>query len=73
MIVALGTMVAPSLEAAKILEQEGFSCCVVNCRFVKPLDPKLADYTYQESDRCGGEHQTRGLSGAVLELQTMTS
>ncbi|MDD5284354.1 MAG: 1-deoxy-D-xylulose-5-phosphate synthase [Desulfuromonadaceae bacterium] len=41
-ILALGTMVYPSLEAAKsIKEQYGITLTVVNSRFVKPLDETL--------------------------------
>ena len=35
---ALGSMVAPALEAARELENEGISLAVVDARFVKPLD-----------------------------------
>ena len=70
MIIALGTMVAPSLEAAGILEQEGFSSRVINCRFVKPLDPKLADYARSIGKVIVVEENIKqgGLSSAVLEL-----
>jgi 1-deoxy-D-xylulose-5-phosphate synthase len=37
-ILAVGTMVAPSLAAAESLAQEGFDITVVNCRFLKPHD-----------------------------------
>ncbi len=37
-ILAVGTMVAPSLAAAETLAQEGFDVTVVNCRFLKPHD-----------------------------------
>jgi 1-deoxy-D-xylulose-5-phosphate synthase len=37
-ILAVGTMVAPSLEAAESLAAEGISPTVVNCRFLKPHD-----------------------------------
>lgn len=40
-ILALGSMVAPSLEAAARLAQEGLSLTVINARFVKPLDEEL--------------------------------
>jgi 1-deoxy-D-xylulose-5-phosphate synthase len=41
-IVALGTMVIPALEAAAELEkQHGIRLTVVNARFVKPLDSAL--------------------------------
>ncbi len=37
-IIAVGTMVKPSLEAAEKLAGEGLSLSVMNARFVKPLD-----------------------------------
>jgi len=37
-IIAVGTMVKPSLEAAEKLAGEGMSLSVMNARFVKPLD-----------------------------------
>ena len=40
-IVALGSMVYPGLEAAKILAARDIECTVVNARFVKPLDELL--------------------------------
>lgn len=41
-ILALGTMVRPALEAARMLEAEsGVSLTVINARFVKPLDAEL--------------------------------
>ncbi len=41
LILAIGSMVYPSIEAAMELEKEGRSVSVVNCRFVKPLDPRI--------------------------------
>jgi 1-deoxy-D-xylulose-5-phosphate synthase len=69
-IVAVGELVHPSLEAADLLSAEGISVAVVNARFVKPLDtgrilPLVA--------RCGAvvtvEAHTgpAGFGGAVLE------
>jgi 1-deoxy-D-xylulose-5-phosphate synthase len=41
-LLALGSMVYPALEAADLLEQQhGIRLCVVNARFVKPLDSSL--------------------------------
>jgi 1-deoxy-D-xylulose-5-phosphate synthase len=40
-IVALGAAVAPSLEAARMLEARGIEAAVVNARFAKPLDAAL--------------------------------
>jgi 1-deoxy-D-xylulose-5-phosphate synthase len=40
-IIAVGTMVAAGIAAAKLLADDGFSVGVVNARFVKPLDEAL--------------------------------
>jgi 1-deoxy-D-xylulose-5-phosphate synthase len=37
-VLATGTMVLPSLEAAERLAEEAIRCTVVNCRFLKPYD-----------------------------------
>ena len=37
-ILAVGTMVLPSLEAADRLAEDGVEATVVNCRFLKPMD-----------------------------------
>ena len=37
-ILAVGAMVAPSLDAASTLAKRGISATVVNCRFLKPYD-----------------------------------
>ncbi len=41
LLLALGSMVYPALEAAQRLEKEKISLAVVNARFAKPLDEKL--------------------------------
>ncbi|MFQ6038220.1 MAG: transketolase C-terminal domain-containing protein, partial [Candidatus Aminicenantales bacterium] len=41
LLLALGSMVYPCLQAAESLEKEGISLCVVNARFAKPLDRDL--------------------------------
>jgi len=38
LVLAVGSMVYPALEAAKRLETEGVSLAVINARFAKPLD-----------------------------------
>jgi 1-deoxy-D-xylulose-5-phosphate synthase len=40
-ILAVGTMVLTSLEAAESLAVEGIRCTVVNCRFLKPYDRRV--------------------------------
>ncbi len=42
-LLAIGEMVAPTLNAAEELEKEGISCEVVNMRFVKPVDGALLE------------------------------
>jgi len=69
-IIALGSMVLPSMEAAEILEEEGISAGVANCRFVKPLDKRLGEYSSIAGRVLVVEENVRegGLGGAVLEL-----
>jgi 1-deoxy-D-xylulose-5-phosphate synthase len=69
-IVALGSRVAPALEAAGQLAKEGIEAAVFNARFAKPLDlPAIAEL----ATRCGAlvtveEHALAGGFGsAVLE------
>jgi 1-deoxy-D-xylulose-5-phosphate synthase len=40
-ILAVGTMVLPSLAAADILAESGISATVVNCRYLKPHDERV--------------------------------
>ena len=42
-MLAIGTMVNYSMKAAKMLEEQGISCEVVNMRFAKPLDSEKLD------------------------------
>jgi 1-deoxy-D-xylulose-5-phosphate synthase len=69
-IIALGSMVIPSMEAALLLEKEGLSAGVVNCRFVKPLDPALADDAKTTGRVLVVEENIRegGLGSALLEF-----
>jgi 1-deoxy-D-xylulose-5-phosphate synthase len=69
-LIALGSMVRPCLEAAAEMEKEGLSATVVNCRFVKPLDKRLADYSRKTGKVLVVEEniQQGGLGSAVLEL-----
>jgi 1-deoxy-D-xylulose-5-phosphate synthase len=71
LIVAIGSMVHPSIEVAKMLEEKGVEATVINARFVKPLDEKLirenaklADLivTIEEGTLSGG------FGSAVVEL-----
>ena len=41
LIIAYGSMVASAIETAKILKNQNINACIVNARFVKPLDENL--------------------------------
>jgi 1-deoxy-D-xylulose-5-phosphate synthase len=42
-ILAVGTMVEPSMGAAEKLQAEGVECAVINCRFLKPMDTAMLE------------------------------
>lgn len=69
-ILAIGSMVYPSLNAAATLEKEGLSVGVVNCRFVKPLDKGFVDIVPSAGRVLVVEENIRqgGFGGAILEL-----
>jgi 1-deoxy-D-xylulose-5-phosphate synthase len=70
-ILAIGSMVYPSLQAAKLLEKEGIEAAVVNSRFVKPLDAELI---LNSASTCGKIITVEencvigGFGSAVMEL-----
>lgn len=69
-IFAIGSMVAPSVDASRELEEEGFSVGVVNCRFIKPLDKELIDLAGSTGKVLVVEENIiqGGFGTAVLEL-----
>jgi 1-deoxy-D-xylulose-5-phosphate synthase len=70
-LLALGSMVRPALEAADRLAAKGISAAVVNARFVKPLDRALIPELARKTGRVITieEHALMGGFGsAVLEL-----
>ncbi len=69
-IVANGTMVYQSLQAAKILEDQGVSATVVNMHTLKPLDTEVLDSALSNSKLIVSveEHSiTGGLGSAIAE------
>jgi 1-deoxy-D-xylulose-5-phosphate synthase len=74
-VLAVGNMVYPAVEAARLLKAEGISVAVINARFIKPLDQALLQelagrypllFTVEENVLLGG------FGSAVLEaLQRM--
>jgi transketolase len=72
-IIANGTMVYQSLEAAKLLEAQGISATVVNMHTIKPLDTAVIDKAVASSKLIVTveEHSViGGLGGAVAEYKT---
>ena len=69
-IVALGSMVMPSLEAAALLEKEGISCSVINARFLKPLDIDLLNKIKTKVIFTVEEGITGGFGSAVQEVSS---
>ncbi|REJ77394.1 MAG: 1-deoxy-D-xylulose-5-phosphate synthase [Acidobacteria bacterium] len=70
-LLALGSMVHPALEAADELEKEGIDTGVINARFIKPLDTELiialaqssrVIFTIEEAYLAGG------FGSAVIEV-----
>jgi len=70
-IVAIGSTVVPSLEAAEKLAQSGIHTAVVNARFVKPLDAELICGLAQGTGKMMTVEENAlegGFGSAVLEL-----
>lgn len=62
-LVAVGSMVKTALAVRELFKELGYSCTIVNARFVKPIDENLLDYlakdhelivTMEENIRNGG-------------------
>jgi len=70
-ILAYGSMVHPSLQAAEELEKEGIDASVINARYVKPLDSELI-LTLAQSNRVivtvEEAYLAGGFGSAVMEL-----
>ena len=43
-LIGVGRMVGRAAKAAAVLEERGFSAGVINARWVKPMDPRLAEW-----------------------------
>lgn len=81
-LIAVGSMVKTAHEVRQRLKQKGFSCSLINARFVKPLDEELllelaAEHslivTLEENVLAGGfgEHVTEFYVQAGSEVQVM--
>jgi transketolase len=65
---AIGTMVAPALEAASVLSQEGISCRVLNMSSLKPIDEAAVLKAAAETGAIvtAEEHQEHGGLGSTV-------
>ncbi|MCX5748727.1 MAG: 1-deoxy-D-xylulose-5-phosphate synthase [Candidatus Saganbacteria bacterium] len=71
LIISIGSMVHPSIEAAKMLEKDAVSATVINSRFVKPLDRDLIVKEAKEAGQIVTVEEgclQGGFGSAVLEL-----
>jgi len=68
-IFAVGRMVEIAVEAAERLQVQGVSCAVVNARWIKPVDGRIADWARSHPVVITAEDNvgTGGFGGAVLE------
>jgi len=82
-IIAIGSMVYPSIEAARLLKKSGIDVAVVNARFIKPLDERMLTYiadrydiiiTVEDGVLAGGFGsallellESRGISGVLVK------
>ena len=70
-IVAYGSMVTPSLEAAETLKAESVEATVINARFVKPLDVEMIRRTARDFDlivTVEEAYLAGGFGSALLEV-----
>jgi transketolase len=75
-LIASGTMVYESLEAAKLLENKGLSVAVINMHTIKPLDYEVLNKAFKNTKLIVTieEHSIiGGLGGAVAEYKTAFS
>lgn len=70
-IIAIGSMVFPAIEAAKLLEKDKLGVKVVNAKYVKPLDKKLILKAIKGAEKIVTVEEgvlEGGFGSAVLEL-----
>lgn len=69
LLLALGSMVEPAVKAAGMLAQQGISCGIVNARWVKPLDERVAEWVVRYPHVIALEDNAvaGGFGAAVLE------
>ncbi|SFM73407.1 1-deoxy-D-xylulose-5-phosphate synthase [Thermodesulforhabdus norvegica] len=70
-LVAIGAMVHPAVEAAELLKKEGIEATVIDARFVKPLDEELIASRAEKADAVVTLEENvlqGGFGSAILEM-----
>src|SRR2546428_2155179 len=70
LLLATGKLVSVAMDAAALLDQEGIPVTVVNCRYIKPLDPRLESWARRHPAVLTVEDNvaTGGFGSAVTEV-----
>jgi 1-deoxy-D-xylulose-5-phosphate synthase len=70
LLLATGKLVSVAMEAASLLDAEGIPLTVVNCRYIKPLDPRLESWARRHPAVLTLEDNvaTGGFGSAVTEV-----
>jgi 1-deoxy-D-xylulose-5-phosphate synthase len=70
LLLATGKMVSVAMEAAALLDREGVPLTVINCRYIKPLDPRLETWARRHPAVMTVEDNvaTGGFGSAVAEV-----
>lgn len=69
-LIAIGSLVYPAICAARVLQDEGVSCGVINARYVKPLDDRTILKAAQDTPMLVLEENVRegGFGEAISDL-----
>ena len=70
LLLATGKLVSVAVESAALLEAEGLPVTVINCRYIKPLDPRLTSWARRHPAVLTLEDNvaTGGFGSAVSEV-----
>src|SRR5438270_148338 len=70
LLLATGKLVSVAMDAATMLDGEGIPLTVVNCRYIKPLDPRLESWARRHPAVLTLEDNvaTGGFGSAVAEV-----
>jgi 1-deoxy-D-xylulose-5-phosphate synthase len=69
-LISIGSVFREAFKATEILEKEGVNCTLINARFIKPLDHRIAEHIRRTGKAIIVEENSvkGGFGSAVLEL-----